>query len=135
MNDDRSVRCYALLAEHLSSGVDNTAQVKELWLGQKEADEGCAAAAEQLRKDHTTSTAMVWQRARLGMENDRLRVATQAVGIVSPRSESTVNAIYLNPKQIPQRQAHRLSAQDARTGVLGADPPGLSGTGRGSGGN
>jgi soluble lytic murein transglycosylase len=42
---------------------------------------------------------MVWQRARLGMENDRPRVATQAVAIVSPRSESTVNAIYLNPKK------------------------------------
>jgi soluble lytic murein transglycosylase len=66
MNDDRSVRCYALLADHLSSGVDNTAQVKDLWLGLKEADEGCAAAAEQLRKDHTTRNAMVWQRARPG---------------------------------------------------------------------
>ncbi|MEI8158969.1 MAG: transglycosylase SLT domain-containing protein [Burkholderiales bacterium] len=99
MNDDRSVRCYALLAEHLSSGVDNTAQVKDLWLGLKEADEGCSAAAEQLRQDHTTSTAMVWQRARLGMENDRLRVVTQAVGIVSPSSVQTVNGIYLNPKK------------------------------------
>jgi soluble lytic murein transglycosylase len=97
MNDDRSVRCYALLAEHLSAGVDNTAQVKDLWLGLKEADEGCAAAAEQLRKDHTTSTTMVWHRARLGMENDRLRVVTQAVGIVSPGSVQTVNNIYLNP--------------------------------------
>ena len=97
MNDDRSVRCYALLAEHLSSGVDNTAQVRDLWLGLKEADEGCSAAAEQVRKDHTTSTAMVWQRARLGMENDRLRVVTQAVGIVSPGSVQTVNNIYLNP--------------------------------------
>ena len=99
MNDDRSVRCYALLAEHLSSGVDNTAQVKDLWLGLKEADDGCSAAAEQLRKDHTTSSAMVWQRARLGMENDRLRVATQAVGMVSPGSVETVNRIYLNPKK------------------------------------
>ena len=99
MNDDRSVRCYALLAEHLSSGVDNTAQVKDLWLGLKEADDGCSAAAEQLRKDHTTSTAMVWQRARLGMENDRLRVVTQAVGIVSPGSVETVNRIYANPKK------------------------------------
>ena len=99
MNDDRSVRCYALLAEHLSSGMDNTAQVKDLWLGLKEADEGCSAAAEQLRQDHTTSTAMVWQRARLGMENDRLRVVTQAVGIVSPGSVQTVNGIYLNPKK------------------------------------
>ena len=33
MNDDKSVRCYALLAEHLSSGVDNTAQVRDLWRG------------------------------------------------------------------------------------------------------
>ena len=99
MNDDRSVRCYALLADHLSNGVDNTAQVKDLWLGLKEADDGCFAAAEQLRKDHTTSTAMVWQRARLGMENDRLRVVTQAVEMVSPGSVQTVNNIYLNPKK------------------------------------
>ncbi|MES2950311.1 MAG: transglycosylase SLT domain-containing protein [Pseudomonadota bacterium] len=97
MNDDRSVRCYALLAEHLGSGVDNTALVKENWLSQKEADEACASAAEQLLKDHTTSNAMVWQRARLGMENERLRVVTQAVGIISPSSVKTAEAIYLNP--------------------------------------
>jgi len=97
MNDDKSVRCYALLAEHLASGIDNTAQVKDVWLAMKDADEGCASAAEQLVKDHTTSNHMVWQRARLGMENDRLRVVTQAVGIVSPSSVKTVNAIYLNP--------------------------------------
>ena len=24
MNDDKSVRCYGLLAEHLATGVDNT---------------------------------------------------------------------------------------------------------------
>jgi soluble lytic murein transglycosylase len=63
----------------------------------KEADGGCSSAAEQLIKDHTTSNDMAWQRARLGMENDRLRVTTQAVSIVSPRSVSTVNEIYLNP--------------------------------------
>ena len=27
---------------------------------------------------------MAWQRARLGMENDRLRVVTQAVELVAP---------------------------------------------------
>ncbi len=97
MGDDKSVRCYALLAEHLATGVDNTAQVKDVWLGMKEAEEGCASAAEQLVKDHTTSTAMVWQRARVGMENDRMRVVTQAVGIVSPGSVAKLNAIYQNP--------------------------------------
>jgi soluble lytic murein transglycosylase len=42
---------------------------------------------------------MVWQRARLGMENDRLRVVSQAVGIVSPGSVQTLANIYLNPKK------------------------------------
>jgi soluble lytic murein transglycosylase len=98
MNDDKSVRCYALLSEHLSSGVDNSTQIKENWLSLRDADEGCATAAEQLFKDQPVSvTTMAWQRARLGMENDRLRVVTQAVGIVSPSSVSKINAIYLNP--------------------------------------
>jgi soluble lytic murein transglycosylase len=99
MQDDKSVRCYALLAEHLASGVDNTAQVQDIWMAVKEADDACASAAEQLVKDHTTSKLMVWQRARLGMENDRLRVVTQAVEIVSPGSVKTVNAIYLHPSK------------------------------------
>ncbi len=97
MNDDKSVRCYALLADHLATGVDNTPQVKDLWLAQKEADEGCASAAEQLIKDHSTSGKMAWQRARLGMENDRLRVVTQAVELVSPSAAKGINTIYLNP--------------------------------------
>ena len=97
MNDDKSVRCYALLADHLATGVDNTAQVKDIWLAQKEADEGCASAAEQLIKDHSTSSQMAWQRARLGMENDRLRVVTQAVELVSPSAAKGINNIYLDP--------------------------------------
>ena len=97
MNDDKSVRCYALLAETLATGVDNTTQVKDLWLGMKDADDGCASAAEQLLKDHATPVTMLWQRARLGMENDRLRVVTQAIGIVSPGLLPKINAVYTNP--------------------------------------
>jgi len=97
MNDDKSVRCYALLAEHLSGGVDVNAAVYDTWLTLKDADEGCAAAAEQLVKDHSTRSQPVWLRARLGMENDRLRVATQAVGLLNDSWTKTVNSIYLNP--------------------------------------
>ena len=97
MNDDKSVRCYALLAEHLSNGTDTTAQVKALWLAQKEMEDGCASAAEQLIKDHTSSKAMVWQRARLGMENDRLRIVAQAVALLSPGSVNAAMVIYNNP--------------------------------------
>ena len=97
MNDDRSVRCYALLADHLSSGANVNAQVQETWLSLKDADEGCTSAAEQLVKDHSMMPHVAWLRARLGMENDRLRVATQAVGVLNDNWNKTVNAIYLNP--------------------------------------
>ena len=97
MGDDKSLRCYNLLAEHLSSGIDVSAAVFDTWLSLKDADEGCAAAASQLFKDHTTKTQSAWLRARLGMENDRLRVATQAVGMLNEDWVKTVNEIYLNP--------------------------------------
>jgi soluble lytic murein transglycosylase len=97
MNDDRTVRCYGLLAEHLSSGADVSAQVQSTWLALKDAEEGCASAAEQLIKSHTMMSHPAWLRARLGMENDRLRVSTQAVGVLNDNWVATVNAIYLNP--------------------------------------
>jgi soluble lytic murein transglycosylase len=97
MGDDRTVRCYALLAERLSSGTDVSAQVQDLWLPLKEAEEGCTSAAEQLLQDHSMMPHAAWLRARLGMENDRLRVSTQAVGLLNERWIKTVNSIYLNP--------------------------------------
>ncbi len=97
MGDDRSVQCYGLLTEHLAKGTDVNAAVMQTWLPLKEADEGCAAAAEQLVKDHSMMPAAVWQRARLGFENDRLRVATQAVGILNDGWVKNVSEIYASP--------------------------------------
>jgi soluble lytic murein transglycosylase len=97
MNDDRSVRCYALLADYQTHGTDVGAAVAQTWLAQREADEGCAAAAEQLHHDQQLTSHSAWLRARLGMENDRLRVATQAVGMLDANWVKTVNNIYLNP--------------------------------------
>ncbi len=99
MNDDRSVRCYALLADHLTHGTSIRASVADTWLSLKEADEGCARAAEQVVKTEPATPPMVWQRARLGMENDRLRIATQAIELLNPQWVKTVNSIYLNPGQ------------------------------------
>ncbi|APW41740.1 lytic transglycosylase domain-containing protein [Rhodoferax saidenbachensis] len=97
MNDDRSVRCYALLAEHQAGASKVGTQVQDVWLSLKDADEACAATAEQLIKDQALDPHAAWLRARLGMENDKLRVATQAVGALNPKWVPTVNAIYLNP--------------------------------------
>ena len=50
MNDDRSVQCYALLTDYKSNERDVAQKVEALWLAQRDADAGCAAAAEQLLK-------------------------------------------------------------------------------------
>ena len=97
MADDKSLRCYGLLTEHLTNATDVNAAVMQTWLSLKDADEGCAAAAEQLVKDHSMMQAAVWPRARLGFENDRLRVATQAVGILNEAWVKNVAEIYANP--------------------------------------
>jgi soluble lytic murein transglycosylase len=97
MNDDRSVRCYTALADYKTNGSDISKLVADTWLSLKDADEGCAAAAEQLLEDRRLDRQIAWLRARLGMENDRLRVATQAVGMLDERWTKTVNTIYLNP--------------------------------------
>jgi soluble lytic murein transglycosylase len=97
MNDDRSVRCYALLTDFIASGADVAAQVEDLWLAQREADEGCAAAAELQIRVGKFKTLSVWHRARLGFENDRVRIASQAAGLLNEKWGGTVSAIYANP--------------------------------------
>ena len=97
MNDDRSVRCYALLTEFNSRKIDVASQVESLWLTQRDADDGCAAAAGQQITAGKLKPHAAWLRARLGMENDRPRTATQAVGLLDADWAATVSAIYTNP--------------------------------------
>ena len=97
MHDDRSLRCYALLNEFNAAGTDVAQQVHETWLAQKDADEGCAAAAEQQLKADKLKPHDVWLRARLGLENDRLKVALQAVSLLGKDRAETLNTIYGAP--------------------------------------
>ena len=97
MNDDRTVRCYALLTEFNSGDLDVAGQVEEFWLNQREAEDGCAAAADQQLKAGKLKPHTAWLRARLGMENDRLRIATQAIGLLNPDWAVTAGAIYASP--------------------------------------
>ena len=72
-------------------------QVEELWLSQRTADEGCAAAAEQQLQARKLEHQTIWLRARLGMENDNQRIATQAVALLNEEWANTVSIIYTNP--------------------------------------
>ena len=97
MADDRSIQCYALWSDYLSSGADVAKQLQELWLAQREPDEACADAAQELIKARNMPAQAAWLRARLGMENDRLKVTTQAVATLDSKWVKTVTAIYQSP--------------------------------------
>ena len=97
MNDDREVQCYALLADHLERRAPVAETVRQLWLGQKDADLGCASAARTLLQREELGVETAWQRARLAMENGRLRAATQAVAMLDDTWAATAEEIYANP--------------------------------------
>ncbi len=97
MGDDKSIRCYSMLSGYLANKADVSAQVAEQWLSLKDTDDGCASAAEQLLGDKAMKPQVAWLRARLGMESDKLRIATQAVGLMDDNWVKTVNAIYQQP--------------------------------------
>lgn len=97
MGDDRAIQCYALWSEYLANGADVAKQLQELWLAQREPDEACADAAQELIKARKMPVQAAWLRARLGMENDRFKVTTQAVATLETKWVKTVTAIYQSP--------------------------------------
>ena len=103
MGDDKEVRCYALLVEHLQNpgNAAHSARVaedvKKSWFSQRDADDGCTAAAERLVGTKNLTTDDVWQKARLATEANRPRAARDAVNIISPESLDLVAELFSNP--------------------------------------
>ena len=89
MNDDREVRCYALLVEHLKNPTLDARlsdEVRKNWYAQRDADDGCTAAAERLVGSKNLTPLDVWQKARLALEANRPKAASNAVAIVAPEA-------------------------------------------------
>ena len=102
MSDDREVRCYAMLIEHLKTpAVDAKLadEVRKNWYAQRDADDGCRAAAERLLGSKNLNVQDVWQKARLALESNRSRVARDAVALVSPESVGMVAELINSPAQ------------------------------------
>ncbi|HUR88683.1 MAG TPA: transglycosylase SLT domain-containing protein [Ramlibacter sp.] len=104
MNDDREVRCYALLVQALKEGAQAPQsladEVKRLWLLQRDADDGCALAASRLI-DAPSGPRLkaddAWLRARTAMETGRVRAAQQAVQMVAPDAMPQFNELNTSP--------------------------------------
>jgi soluble lytic murein transglycosylase len=114
MRDDKEVRCYAILVDHLQNpqnvgaltGVppaERAAEVRKLWWSLKDTDDGCNLAADRLIKDpnatqNSAATGMTAQdafiKARIATEVNRARAAKNALQIVmgskNSRSEESL---------------------------------------------
>jgi len=88
MQDDREVRCYALLIDQIKGTAPANAggDVQRAWFALRDADDGCTHAASQFYADGKLSKLDVWRKARLAVEANRPRAARNAVEIVAPES-------------------------------------------------
>ena len=105
MKDDREVRCYDLLAQHLRDGPSAPAslaeEVRRNWYAQREADDGCTLAARTLLADGQGGQRLkpddAWRKARLATEANRPRAAAAAVEIVAPNALNLLNELNNSP--------------------------------------
>ena len=105
MNDDREVRCYALLVAHVSQGSAAPAaladEVRRNWFAQRDADDGCTLAASRMIGDTQGAKRMTandaWRKARLAVEAGRPRAAAAAVEIVAPESMAQLTELNNSP--------------------------------------
>ncbi|MDO8717733.1 MAG: transglycosylase SLT domain-containing protein, partial [Polaromonas sp.] len=100
MNDDREVRCYALLVEHVKNPAMDPAlsnEVRTNWQAQRDASDGCRAAAERLVGAKNLTQQDVWHKARLALEANRPAAARDAVQIIAPEAMGLVAELNSNP--------------------------------------
>ena len=131
MKDDKEVRCYALLVDHLqgtstltgTTPAERAAEVRKNWWAQRDADDGCNLAADRLIKDpNTANTGMVTQdayrKARLAMEANRPRAARNALQIVSLDTANVVAEIQADPFKFLRKRATALGTERKEAEVL-----------------
>ncbi|GAB4205166.1 MAG: lytic transglycosylase domain-containing protein [Tibeticola sp.] len=107
MNDDREVRCYALVVEHLTRGSDVSDEVRRLWYAKADADDGCILAADRLYAAGKLKPLDIWRKARLAIEANRPRAARAAIEIAAPEAATAVADIVANPARYLDK--HRLT--------------------------
>jgi soluble lytic murein transglycosylase len=116
MGDDKEVRCYAIALELTRNpSADATAmadEVRKNWYAQRDADEGCALAAERLMEQRKFKPEVAWRKARLALEGNRPRAARRAVEIASPESSSAAAELLASPAKF--LAANRAATQGAR---------------------
>ncbi|UCU99801.1 lytic transglycosylase domain-containing protein [Acidovorax radicis] len=104
MSDDREVRCYALLIDHIKgslTGAADTAvdEVRRNWYALRDADDGCTHAASELYSAKKLSALDIWRKARLAVDANRARVVRYAVEIAAPDALQELKSVLDAPSK------------------------------------
>lgn len=103
MDDDRQVRCYALMLDQ-QAGKDVHDTAFAAWLDQRDADDGCALMAATFYAAKTFSAADLWRKARISMDGYKPKAARQAAGLIAPAVYKAVSEIIDNPARYLARK-------------------------------
>ena len=99
MRDDRELLCYGLLVDYLGpnprSGIEN--DIKALWSKQAVADDGCKWAIDHLYDNKKITALELWQKARIGAQNNRLKLTRDLIQMVDADALSALNAAWTQP--------------------------------------
>ncbi|HSN31739.1 MAG TPA: transglycosylase SLT domain-containing protein [Ideonella sp.] len=104
MDDDREVKCYALLVDHLE-GKEVTDAARAAWAAQRDADDGCAQLAQALYAAKVFGAPDIWRKARLALDAGRPRAAQQAVAILGPEAAKEFAGVLESPARYLLRRA------------------------------
>jgi soluble lytic murein transglycosylase len=101
MRDDREVQCYVAAIEFLQQGSSAKTNLVEdtynLWLMQREGDEGCAFAADRMHEAGKLSDLQIWRKARIATDLGRQKSARQALDIVLPKESGRFGDLWKKP--------------------------------------
>lgn len=117
MRDDREVGCYALLVDHLS-GRNVRDAAREAWMGQRDADQGCALLAATLYEARQFEAADVWRKARLAADAARPRALRQALALLGDSVAQQGAQAYESPARHLARAAGARDAVGAELAAL-----------------
>ena len=120
MQDDKSVRCYALTLEQIEGRAGQTAaqEVRDLWHAQRDSEDGCTNAASNFYAAKLLEPDDIWRKARFAAEANRQRAVRDAVQIVAPDALPQVNQLFASPIKFLTGQRIALGQVRKELGLL-----------------
>jgi soluble lytic murein transglycosylase len=107
MNDDRSVTCYATLADYLGGKEVHDLALAQ-WMALKDVDGGCQSLAQTLYDDKVFNDADVWRRLRQAADipgKGGERALRGAAGVLGKPAAKEMASLLDNPARFITRKA------------------------------